>query len=287
MVQYNNAALVLEGGSLRCLFTAGVLDVFMESGLKLPYVIGVSAGSLCGINYVSGQIGRTARVNLDYISDKRYLGVRNLIKGKGIFNFDFLFGDITEHLVPLNKEKFFSEPIRYLAVATSCEDGTPRYFERDTCEDIMLAARASASMPLLSRMVTLHGERLLDGGISMPIAYEKAREDGFQKLVLVLTREHGFQKPEQSSAILAAYEKAYRSFPKLIEKLSAMPENYNKMQKEIDELAASKLAFIIRPEFPVTVSRVEKDRTKLQALYEEGRRIAKKQYSELLHYLEY
>ena len=226
-----NAALVLEGGSLRCLFTAGVLDVFMEQGIWLPYVIGVSAGSLSGINYVSGQIGRTAKINLDYIEDKRYLGIRNLLTGKGIFNFDFLFGEITEQLIPLDKETFYHSPTRYLAVATCCEDGTPRYFEKDHCSDIMLAARASSSMPLLARMVELNGEHLLDGGISMP-------------------------------------------------------KRYNQMQKEIDLLEKKGELFVIRPEFPVTISRIEKDRTKLNALYEEGRKVAEKQLVALNRFLE-
>lgn len=274
MIECSNTALVLEGGSLRCLFTAGVLDVLMEQAIRFPYVIGVSAGSLSGINYVSGQIGRTARVNLDYVDDKRYLGIRNLLLGRGIFNFDFLFGEITDRLIPLDKDAFYQNPTRFLAVATCCEDGTPRYFERDRCSDIMLAARASASMPLLARTVEIDGEHLLDGGISMPIAYNKALEDGFPKLVLILTREHGFRKHQPTGALLTAFEKAYRQYPKLVEKLLTMPERYNRIQEEIDLLEKSGRAFIIRPEYPVTISRVEKDRAKLSALYEEGRRIA-------------
>lgn len=281
-----NAALVLEGGSLRCLFTAGVLDVFMEHGIWLPYIIGVSAGSLSGINYVSGQIGRTAKVNLDYIEDKRYLGIRNLLMGKGIFNFDFLFGEITEQLIPLDKEAFYHSPTRYLAVATCCEDGTPRYFERDHCSDIMLAARASSSMPLLARMVELNGEHLLDGGISMPVAYDKAKKDGYQKRVLILTREHGYRKKQPSSAILTAFEKAYRQYPHLVEKLLTMPKRYNQMQKEIDMLEKKEELFVIRPELPVTISRIEKDRTKLNALYQEGRKVAEKQLVALNCFLE-
>lgn len=281
-----HTALVLEGGSLRCLFTAGVLDVFMEQNLWLPYVIGVSAGSLSGINYVSGQIGRTAKVNLEYVDDKRYLGIRNLLKGKGIFNFDFLFGEITDRLIPLDKETFYHSPIRYLAVATCCEDGTPRYFERDHCKDIMLAARASSSMPLLARMVEFEGEHLLDGGISMPIAYEKAEEDGYSKRVLILTREHGYRKHQPSNAILTAFEKAYRQYPQLVEKLLTMPQRYNQMQEEIDSLERRGEIFVIRPEFPVGISRVEKDREKLNHLYQEGRRIAKKQLKALYQFLE-
>lgn len=281
-----DAALVLEGGALRCLFTAGVLDVFLENKIDLSYVIGVSAGSLSGINYVAKQIGRTARVNIDFVNDKRYLGFTSLVRTRSIFNFDFLFGEISDTLVPLDKEAFYASEQRYIAVATNCVTGEEEYFERDCDVDAMLAARASCSMPLFSRMVPIKDSVYLDGGVAMPIAYQRAIEDGNEKLVLVLTRQEGYRKPEQPHALLKAYERAYRKYPELVKKLKAMPEHYNQMQEEIEKLEKEGKVFIIRPKDPVEVSRIEKDVTKLEALYQIGREIATESLPGLIRYLE-
>ena len=280
-----DAALVLEGGSLRCLFTAGVLDVLMEQGIELSYVMGVSAGSLSGINYVSKQIGRTARININYVNDNRYLGIRCLLKERSIFNFNFLFDDIAKELDPFDFDAFCKSEQEFIAVATSCETGEARYFDKENCADIMMAARASSSMPLLSRKVEVNKELCLDGGVAMPIPYQKAIDDGYEKVVLVLTREHGYRKPEQGRAMLKAYERAYHEYPKFIERLKHIPDHYNEMQEEIDELERQGKIFVIRPEVPVLVSRVEKDTDKLKDLYQIGRNIATKQLEAFKAYL--
>ena len=129
-------ALALEGGSLRCMFSAGAVDVMMEQGLWSDGVFGVSAGALTGVNYVSRQVGRTAQVNLDYVNDKRYLGLGNLIFKKSIFNFDFLFGEISDKLIPLDRETFAASPTRFTAVATDCRTGQPVFWEKHSCQDI-------------------------------------------------------------------------------------------------------------------------------------------------------
>ena len=126
-------ALALEGGSLRCMFSAGAVDVMMEHGLWSNGVFGVSAGALTGVNYVSRQVGRTAQVNLDYVNDKRYLGLGNLIFKKSIFNFDFLFGEISDKLIPLDRETFAQSPMEFTAVCTDCRTGQPIYAEKHTC----------------------------------------------------------------------------------------------------------------------------------------------------------
>lgn len=281
-----DGALVLEGGSLRCLFTAGVLDVLMEQGIELSYVIGVSAGSLSGINYVSKQIGRTARININYVNDRRFLGIRCLLKERSIFNFNFLFDDIARELDPFDFDAFCNSRQEFIAVATSCETGGARYFDKENCADIMMAARASSSMPLLSRKVEVNQELCLDGGVAMPIPYQKALDDGYQKVVVVLTREHGYRKPEQGRAMLKAYERAYHEYPEFINRLNHMPDHYNAMQSEIDELERQGRIFVIRPEVPVLVSRVEKDTDKLKDLYQIGRDIATKRLEMLKAYLE-
>lgn len=280
------AALVLEGGSMRGLFTSGVLDILVEQGIVCSYVNGVSAGSMNGMNYISGQTGRTLRINQQYLHDKRYLSFENMAKNRQVFNFDFLFGEVSRELVPFDYEAFYGSPQQYEVVATRCRTGKPEYFEKSACPDILSAVKASSSMPVLSKMIDVEGKKYLDGGISMPIAYERAFELGYEKVVLILTRHNGYRKPPMSSLTRRAYARYFAPLPELQEALYEVPERYNRMQEEIDELEAQGRIFVLRPEFPVTVSRMERDLGKLEALYEEGRRVASEQLSSLRTYLE-
>lgn len=278
-------ALVLEGGSLRCMFTAGVLDVFMERELNFPCVAGVSAGSLSGINYVAGQVGRTARVNLRFVNDRRYMGVRSLMRHRSIFNFDFLFGEVSDTLEPLDREAFLSSPKRFVAFSTDVRTGESVPHEKGKSEDIFLASRASSSMPMLAPIVRVDGRLCLDGGVAMAIPFQWAIDEGYEKLVLVLTRQEGYRKKPVSSAMAGAYARRYRRYPALVERLMAIPAHYNELQEQIERLQADGRVFVIRPDRPVNVSRVEKDVGRLRALYREGRRIALGQLDPLLEYL--
>ena len=278
-------ALALEGGSLRCMFTAGGVDVMMERGILFDGVFGVSAGALTGVNYVSGQIGRTAQVNLDYVNDKRYLGLGNLILHKSIFNFDFLFGEISDTLIPLDREAFAKSPCAFTAIATNCQTGLPVFAEKHSCTDIYAAIRASASMPLLSPMVMVEGQPCLDGGVSLSIPYQKPLDEGYEKVVVITTREHGFRKPQVTRPIARLYARRYRKYPNLIQQLLATPRRYAQELEELDRLEAQGKLYVIRPPKPVTVSRTEKDVKKLRALYVEGRQTCQSQLDQLFHYL--
>ncbi len=279
-------ALSLEGGSLRCLFTAGVVDVMMERGLQFDSAFGVSAGALSAMNYISGQIGRTAQVNLDFVGDKRYLGVRNLVLHRSIFNFDFLFGELSTNLLPYDWEAFYQSPCRFTAVATNCMTGKPEFFSKNSFEPIADAVRASASMPLLAPMVSLNGVPYLDGGVSLNIPYQKALEEGHDKVVVVTTREHGYQKPEIAPTMARIYARSYRKYPHLVKSLLEAPRRYGRELQELERLEAQGRVFVIRPPKPVTVSRTEKDVKKLQALYEEGRATCERWWDALAAYLE-
>lgn len=279
-------ALILEGGSLRSLFTAGVLDVFMEHDLYFSDVTGVSAGSLTGVSYVSKQPGRTRDVNLGYVNDRRYLGVNNLLLRHEIFNFDFLFGELSRALLPFDFEGFFASPVRFTAVATCMETGRPVYFEKSACGDIFKAVRASSSMPILSKAVTIDGLHYLDGGCAMALPYQRALDAGFDKIVLVLTRQQGFRKLYTRPALLRAYRKYFRHYPQFICALTDIPARYDRQQREIDRLEAEGRIFVIRPQQPVTVTHTEKDVQKLQALYDDGRAEAARRMEALRRYLE-
>ena len=250
-----NTTLILEGGAMRGLFTSGVLDVFMENDLYFPQVTGVSAGALNGVNYVARQPGRSRAVNLDYVNDPRYMGASHLIKDFSYFNFDFLLGEVSETLNPLDFNTLYSSPQKLWAVATDCRTGGPVYFEKNQPGlDFMDAVRASASLPLMGRMVKVGREVCLDGGVSNPVPLPAELPFASGKAVLVLTRQAGFRKSGQH-------------------RLTG-PERYNQRMDEIDRLEEAGEIFVIRPDGPVTVSRAERSVEKLDALYRRGRAAA-------------
>lgn len=281
-----SAALMLQGGSLRCLFTAGVLDVFMERGVEFPCVGGVSAGALCGINYVSKQPGRTAQVNLDYVNDKRYMGLESFVKNRSVFNFDFLFGELSQELLPLDFETFYHSPQRYAAFSTDCRTGELTVHEKGVSEDILLGARASSSIPLLAPMVEVDGRRCLDGGVASAVPVEWALDQGYEKIVVVLTRQKSYRKKPVSHTMMRLYQQMYRDWPLLVEQLRMLPVRYNELHAKINRLERNGRIFVIRPAEPVRVSRVEKDVEKLKVLYEAGRREAEQRLPAMLEYLE-
>lgn len=279
-------ALVLEGGALRCLFTAGVLDIMLKQEIEMSCVMGVSAGSLSGVNYVAKQIGRTAKVNIHYMRDKRYFSAWNWLKQKGFFDFDFMFGELSENLLPLDYQTFEQSPQRFIAVATECKTGEPRYYEKGVCQDIYKAVRASSSIPLMEPIVEVDGEECVDGGVGMAIPYQKAIDDGYEKIVVVLTRDLTYRKKPYTPAVLKLYERVFREYPGMLEAIRTGPERYNRMVEEIVQLEKEGRIFVIRPEKPILISRMEKDRGKLRDLYREGRRVGKQQLEALKQYLE-
>ena len=278
-------ALALEGGSLRCMFSAGAVDVMMEHGLWADGVFGVSAGAMTGVNYTSGQIGRTAEVNLGYVNDKRYLGLGNLIFKKSIFNFDFLFGEISNELVPLDREAFAKSPMAFTAVATDCRTGQPVFWEKSACQDIYGAIRASASMPLLAPIVEVEGVPCVDGGASNSIPYQRPIDEGYDKVVVITTREHGYRKPQTPRPLARLYARHYKQYPQLVRALLETPRRYARELDALDALEAKGRVFVLRPPTPVTVSRTERDLGKLRALYAQGRQAAVERLEELERYL--
>ncbi len=225
-------------------------------------------------------------MNLGYVNDPRYMGFRSLVRNKSIFNFDFLFGEISDTLIPLDRETFINSATKYTAVATSCVDGGVRYYEKSGVEDIYPAIRASASLPLLAPMVMVEGEPCLDGGLSVSIPYRRPLEEGYDKVVVVTTREHGYRKEPVSRAMARVYARFYRRYPELVRAILNVPRHYNAELDEIDRLEAEGKIFVIRPREPVTVSRTEKDVEKLQALYDQGQEVCGDVLPRLMEYLE-
>ena len=230
-------AMCLEGGSLRGLFTAGVLDALLDNEVYIEYVNGVSAGSMNGMNYISRQRGRSKRINLKYLHDKRYISYKNMFKSRQIFNFDFLFDDISNKYDIFDWESFNDKTKKYEVVATDVITGESRFFDKNNCSDIISAVKASASMPVMSKMIDVEGRKYLDGGISTSIAYKRAFDVGYSKAIVVLTREEGYRKKPVNMINESIYRRYFKPLPNLVEKLMTVPERYNKMQEEMEELA--------------------------------------------------
>lgn len=285
MMKAENSALVVEGGALRGVHTAGMMDILIEAELSFDCVIGVSAGSLNSFSFLTRQAGRSARVNITYMNDPRYFSRRRFLSKKSVFDFDFMFGELSHELLPLDFDALEAAPERFLITATDINTAEPVYFEKGTCSDIYRAGAASASMPLVSPPVQLDGHTCLDGGIADAVPYRKAMEDGYEKVVVLLTRHKGYRKSPLSSGTQSLYRRIFRKYPALLQKMLTVPQRYNEKMTEIDRLEAEGRIFVMRPSYPITIPRMEQNQAKLQALYRQGLADGKDQLESLLHYL--
>ena len=258
-----DGCLVLEGGAFRGLYTQGFLDAMMQNDLNLSCVIGVSAGALAGMNYVAGQIGRSARTNLTFRHDQRYVGRRALVHSHSFLDVSFLTED-RGILEPLDKERFYRPEQRFIAVATNCLTGEPAYFEKGKCSNILEAVRASATMPYISPMVMIDEVPYLDGACSCKIPYQWAIDQEYKKIVVIKTRETSYRKTVKESKIALRY---YRKYPELAHRLTTSDADYNAQCDEVEKLHSEGRIYRCAPSQPVTVRRVEKDMEKLGELY--------------------
>lgn len=277
--------IVLEGGAFRGLYGEGVLDALMQEGINMRCTIGVSAGAMNGLNYVSGQIGRSIRMNLKYRNDSRYVGHKALRSDKGLIGFGFAFHQ-ADKAYPFDKKRFFQFDRRYVAVATNCENGKPVYFEKDHCKDIFQAVQASASMPFISQMVLVDGYLYLDGGCSDKIPYRWALQEGYKKVLVVRTRPANYRKNMESiTQKLPLAKKVYHEYPAFVKALETMDQRYNEQCDELLQLHAQKQVYMIAPSQPVHVKRLEKDLEKLGSLYWMGYYDGKRQLPAIRDYL--
>ncbi|EWM54943.1 patatin-like phospholipase family protein [Ruminococcus flavefaciens] len=275
--------MVLEGGAFRGVYTSGVLDALMEAGINMRCTVGVSAGALNGVNYVSGQIGRSAKINLRYRHDSRYVGAKALRKNKGIIGFDFVFGDM-KNVPPLDKNRFMDSSRQFYIVVTDLTTGKTMYIEKNSGIPPLRAVRASASMPFVSKPVMINGVPCLDGGCSCKIPYQFAIDKGFEKIIVVKTRYEGFRK-KVSSRQLRAENIVYRNYPGFAASLINSNADYNRQCDELEKLAAEGRIFLITPSEAIDISRLEGDMEKLGHLYHMGYKDAKRSLGKLRQYL--
>lgn len=278
------AGLVLEGGGMKGLYTAGVLDFFLDKGIMFSSVYGVSAGACSMGSYLSGQRGRTLAVNTDYLDRRDYCSLESLLKTGDLFNVEMCYHRIPEELNPYDYEAFNRYTGKAYSVVTNIETGKPEYFRiRDMKKDID-KIRASASLPLVSRNVKIDGGLYLDGGISDAIPLQRSILDGNRKNVVIMTKEVGFVR--QPSTQLGLIRARYVKYPKVYELMKERHLNYNGQLDFIQRQQKNGQAFVIRPQKPSDVGRVEKDVKKLKKLYRQGYEEAAGCYDELLAYLE-
>ena len=274
MMNTDNTALVLEGGGLRGVFTCGVLDCFMDHGVRFPFTVGVSAGACNGLSYMSGQRGRAKKSNIDLMDEHHYVGFKYLLTQGCIMDFKLLFEDFPEKIIPYDYEAYFSNPDRFVMVTTNCITGKAEYFEeKKSSERVMDIVRASSSLPFVSPITYVDGIPMLDGGIVDSIPVEYAMSQGYDKLVVVLTRNKGYRKKESRMPLAKV---TYRKYPNLRKALQERNATYNRTMDLIERLEDEGKITVIRPLKPVEVGRMEKDTSKLRALYQEGYDVAER-----------
>lgn len=281
------ASLVLEGGATRGIFTSGALDYLMERDSYFSHVIGVSAGSCNGADYVSKQIGRTrdCMVHKEKEYDY-YMGIRKFIKEKSLLNMDMIFDKYPNELFPFDYDTYFSSDMKFEVVTTNCITGNAEYLtETHDRERLMKICRASSSMPLVSPIVNVDGIPYLDGGLADSIPINRATKLGNKKVVLILTRNLEYRKKPISRAAYRMYQSAYKKYPNLVLTIRRRPIVYNHTMDWVENLEKRGKIFVLRPQIK-PVSRLEKDYDSLMNFYDHGYHLMERKYDALMEYLE-
>lgn len=275
--------LILEGGGMRGIFTAGVLDFFLDNNITFDSCIGVSAGSCHACSYLAGQRRRAYETAVNYLDDKRYCSVYSLITTGDLFGAKMLYHTIPTELNPIDNDSFLRNPAEFRAVITNCITGEAEYpVISDLLRDIEYV-RASSSLPLVSRFVMLNNIPYLDGGISDSIPLKKSMELGCSKNVVVLTRDASYRKPPNEFQWIS--DIFYRKYPNLLKRMKFRHDDYNQTLDFISEAERSGNAFVIRPPETIALKRIEKNKEKLEITYNMGYKEAEKNFKALTEYL--
>lgn len=279
-----NVGLVLEGGGMRGVYTAGVLEYFLEQNLFFPYIIGVSAGACNAASYISRQKGRNRKVNIDYVNHPEYISYKKLFKERQLFGMDFIFNELPTKLVPFDFEAFNQASEHFVVGTTDCITGEPVYLTRNEYqEDILTAIRASSSLPFVAPVIEFANRKLLDGGLIDPIPIKKAQADNSHKNVIVLTQQIGYRKSKPKMEWFI--KRGLREYPQIVHAMLTRYMIYNETLDYIEEQEDKGNVFVFRPKSIHGVGRVERNPQRLTALYEEGYHQAEQQFEELQKWL--
>ena len=279
-----HAGLILEGGGMRGVYTAGVLDAFLEENIEFSSIYGVSAGSCHACSYMSKQKGRAYRVNVDYLDDPNYCGVKSYLKTGNVFGADMLYSQIPNVLDPFDYEEFEKYPGKFFAVLTNLETGEPEYIRVKDLKKQMWAVRASSSLPLVSNTLVVKGRHYLDGGIADSIPIRRSIEAGNEKNVVILTREDSYRKTPNE--LMPLMKLRYSHSKAFLEKAENRHIRYNETLDFLKKEEEEGRTFVIRPSEKVNVGRVEKNKDKLEHLYNIGLEDGRKSMEAMKKYLE-
>lgn len=279
-----NSCIVLEGGGLRGAFTSGVLEYLLEKELNFERVVGVSAGACVGASYVSKQKGRNRKVNVEYPSDKRYMGLRHLFTTGSYFNMKFIFEEIPSRLVPFDEQTFFKNQTEFDVVTTSVSTGNSEVFSKTEMAKIGVdkVLVASSSIPLLSQPVDIGGQLFFDGGVSdsIPVKYALSKHE---KVVVVLTRPRGYRKEKLSNSLI--FKLIFRKHPEFLNTLLKRNEEYNKTLDFCEQMEKEGKLFLIAPSPEFSIGRTEKILEKRLGLYNHGYALIGKEFENLQSFL--
>ncbi len=274
--------LVLEGGAMRGMFTAGVLDTFLEKQITVDGIAGVSAGALFGVNYVSGQKGRVIRYNKRFNPDKNYMGFLPFLREGNIVDTKYAYEAVPRTLDPFDDEAYQKANIPFYAVVTNIKTGMPEYIRIKSVFDQMDILRASASMPFVSKPIAIGDNLYLDGGISDSIPFKWLSAQGYDKLIVVLTRDMNYRKQPTSKPLVKLF---LRNYPQTADKMLRRHLVYNHAVATLRKWEREGRAFVIRPSQTIDIGRIEKNPKKLQKVYDLGRKDAMQSLDALREYL--
>lgn len=266
-MMHRKTGFVLEGGAMRGMYTAGVLDTLMQEGIGTDLMVGVSAGALFGVNFVSGQQGRAIRYNKRFNSDKKYMGILPFLKEGNLISTEYAYHRVPWVLDPFDDEAYKASPIAFYAVVTDVASGCPEYIRIESVLEQMDTLRASGSMPFVSRPVVIGGREYLDGAIADSIPYRWMAAQGAEKMVVILTQDASYRKKPMNSFFVAKYRRRY---PLFAHEMASRHVLYNAQLDELKKWEAEGKCFVIRPTQPIRIGRMERDPEKLQQVYDLG-----------------
>ena len=276
-------ALVLEGGAMRGLYSAAVLDVLMDEGIKVDAIYATSAGVLFGVNYISGQCGRAIRYNKRFARDKRYMGIHSLITSGNIINKDFAFYEVPFTLDVFDQEAYSRSETKMIATVTNVHTGGVEYIEVKDVLEQMEVLRATSAMPFVSQMVELDGQLYLDGGLSDSIPLKKCQEDGYERIIVVETRPKGYRKSKTNPIAAKLF---YSKYSNLVDTINNRYIGYNSILEEIEEFDAKGEIVLVRPSKELHLGRIESNPDRLQEMYDLGIGDAKSLLSRIKEFIE-
>lgn len=274
--------LVLEGGGMRGLYTAGVIDVMLDHGFEPDVVCGTSAGVTFGVNLLSRQRGRVLRYNKRFVGDRRYISFHSWLTTGNMINKDFAYGLLPKELDPFDDETFMASKAAFYATITNMQTGQAEYVQLHSTWDQMDVIRASASLPIISRPVEWQGQKYLDGGLADNIPLDKCLELGCDKVIIVLTRPLGYVRKESLTSVTRLCYPRYKNLHRTVEMRN---DNYNRRIDQILQLEREGKVFVLRPSEEITISRLEKDPARLEQVYKLGLNDATGQWQALEEYL--